>query len=274
MWRNCFYHFSTHICVSVSVEVFGVKIIFSDKYKEVYSSDPAASKGRMEVVVEELRTTSFEFVQPQPASETDLNLVHWQTHIETVKSTKKIYDAAVLAAGGAIAASEYAIHGEPAFGLIRPPGHHASQNSSWGFCFFNNIAISVEKLLKKGSVEKVLIVDFDLHFGDGTAEIFATNPNVIYHHAEGSSRENLIERLAEWLRSQKGFDVVAVSAGFDGHEQDWGGMLTTADYETIGKLIRASSERECSGRRYAVLEGGYNTVVLGKNVKAFLEGFK
>jgi len=65
-------------------------------------------------------------------------------------------------------AAELAIEGKPSFGLIRPPGHHASPDSCWGFCYFNNIAIAIRRLIDEGRVKKALIIDFDLHFGDGT----------------------------------------------------------------------------------------------------------
>ena len=73
-------------------------------------------------------------MKPEPATEEDLRLVHGETHINSVKTRRGIYEVAVLAVGGAIKASELAMQGEPAFGLIRPPGHHANRDSSWGFC--------------------------------------------------------------------------------------------------------------------------------------------
>lgn len=156
----------------------------------------------------------------------------------------------------------------------RPPGHHASRDSSWGFCYFNNIAISIEKLRQKGHIGKALIVDIDLHFGDGTANIFTGKSDIAYFHVDGVNRDNYLNNLSKFLETQEGYDILAVSAGFDRHQQDWGGLLTTSDYFTIGKMIKESALGECSGRRYAVLEGGYNHMVLGKNVKAFLQGME
>jgi acetoin utilization deacetylase AcuC-like enzyme len=225
----------------------------------------------MESIYEELQRR-FDFVAPEPASEEDVLLVHDKMHLENVKAHPLTYDIALLAVGGAIKASEIAVEGEPAFGLIRPPGHHASSDSSWGFCYFNNMAVSIEKLRRKGKIGKALIVDIDLHYGDGTANIFAGKSDIIYFHVNGMNREDYLSNLSEFLEAQKGFDIIAVSAGFDRHQQDWGGLLTTSDYFTIGKMIRESALRECGGRRYAVLEGGYNHAVLGKNVKAFLRG--
>jgi acetoin utilization deacetylase AcuC-like enzyme len=227
----------------------------------------------MESIYKELHG-HFDFVAPEPASEEDVLLVHGQSHLENVKTHPLTYEIALLAVGGAIKASEIAIEGEPAFGLIRPPGHHASRDSSWGFCHFNNIAISIERLRRKGKIRKALIVDIDLHYGDGTANIFAKSSDIAYFHVNGMNRENYLNNLSRFLATQKGCDVIAVSAGFDRHQQDWGGLLTTSDYFTIGKMIKESASRECSGRKYAVLEGGYNHAVLGRNVKAFLQGME
>ena len=246
-----------------------MKVVYHEKFREVYSGDPAASPGRIECILEELKN-SYEFVEPEPASEEDLKLIHTEAHINYVKRIG-VYEIAVLAVGGALKAGEIAVEGEPAFGLIRPPGHHASPDHCWGFCFFNNIAIAVEKLRRLRKVNRVLIVDFDLHYGDGTENAFRGEPNITYYHLP---RTNSLEELEKMLGEAKGYDLVAVSAGFDRHVEDWGGMLTTQDYTRIGEAIKRFSEKVCGGKRFAVLEGGYNHRVLGKNVKAFLEGFK
>ena len=249
-----------------------MKVVYNEKYKEVYSKDPAAMAGRIESIYDELYGR-FEFVEPIPASEEDLRLVHTQGHMDAIKR-RQLYDNALLAVGGATKASELAVDGESAFALIRPPGHHASPSSCWGFCFFNNVAISVEKLRKNGKVRRALIVDIDLHYGDGTANIFASSSEVSYYHMPSGTREEQVERLSDYLAGKKGYDILALSAGFDRHKEDWGGILRTTDYERIGKMIRDCTERECSGRRYAVLEGGYNHSVLGKNAKSLLTGMK
>jgi len=249
-----------------------LKVVYHERYRAVYSSDPAAQQGRIESIYNELYG-QFEFVKPEPASEEDLLLVHSKGHVEYVRAHQIAYEIAVLAVGGAIKASEMALKGEPTFGLIRPPGHHASPNSSWGFCYFNNIAIAIEKLRREGKISKVVIVDFDLHYGDGSANIFQGVSEVTYFHPEAWNRQAFLDEISRFFASRKDkVDIVAVSAGFDRHEQDWGGMLKTEDYRTIGKMIKEFAESNCNGRRFAVLEGGYNHSVLGKNVKALLEG--
>lgn len=250
-----------------------MKVIFHERFYEVYTADPAAAEGRMEAIVEALGN-EFEFVAPDPASEEDLALVQTPDQIANIKRSGQVFEIGVLSAGGALKAAELAWEGEPAFGLIRPPGHHASPDSCWGFCYFNNIAIAVKKLMKRGQVQKALILDFDLHFGDGTENSFRGIPQVAYFHPEGSDGQEFIEEVKKSFERVKGFDIVAVSAGFDRHVQDWGGLLTTEDYGTIGSLVKRYSQKACKGRRFAVLEGGYNHSVLGQNVRAFLKGME
>jgi len=250
-----------------------VKVVFDEAFHRVYSSEPAAAPGRIESIVSEVRDL-FEFVGCGPASEGDVLLVHSPDHVERVKDLEGVYPIALLAVGGTIRAAEIALGGEPAFAMIRPPGHHASRNHSWGFCYFNNVAVAVAKMLSLKRVERVLIVDFDLHFGDGTANIFSGSKSVEYFHLPHGPRERQLSFLKAFLNEKGEYDLLAVSAGFDRHEEDWGGVLRTSDYYEIGKTLREFSLKRCRGAIFAALEGGYNHAVLGKNVRAFLEGLK
>lgn len=247
-----------------------MKIVYHPRYEEVYAGDPAAKAGRMESILKEV-SQYFELITSEPASVNDIRLVHSDRHIEDIRRHQLLYEISLLSAGGAIRASELAMGGEPAFGLIRPPGHHASPDHCWGFCLFNNMAISVARLRKEGAVITAVILDFDLHFGDGTDHFFSNVPEVTYFHPEHRDRQGFMDSISEFLNEREA-DIIAVSAGFDRHEEDWGGQLTTEDYRDIGKRVKDFSERACRGRRYGVLEGGYNHDVLGKNVLAFVEG--
>src|SRR4030042_885323 len=247
-----------------------MKIVYHPRYIEVYASDPAASPGRIEAILRELER-EYDFVESQAASEDDLGRVHTQAHIESIKRDKHVYDIARLAAGGAIRAARIAMDGEASFGLIRPPGHHASPDHCWGFCYFNNIAVALARLQDENLIEKALILDFDLHFGDGTSNFFEGS-NIKYFHPDAQTREAFVDQIARKFNEGKGYSILAASAGFDRHIEDWGGLLNTDDYRTIGRLVKEAAERDCKGRRFAVLEGGYNHDVLGRNVRAFVEG--
>jgi acetoin utilization deacetylase AcuC-like enzyme len=248
-----------------------MKVIFHKRFYEVYTSDPAAASGRMEAIVKALEG-KFEFVEPEPASEKDLERVHGRNHIQSVKGDPMVYEIGLLAAGGAILAGEMAFEGQPAFGLIRPPGHHASPHSCWGFCYFNNIAVAIKRLFSQGKIKSALILDFDLHYGDGTANTFGNSKEVSYFHPEGTNREVFLKDVERSLQTETPYEIIAVSAGFDRHEADWGGLLKTEDYLTIGKWVKEHSVNRCQGRRFGVLEGGYNHSVLGRNVRSFLQG--
>lgn len=244
-----------------------MKVIFHDDFYKVYTSDPAAGAGRMEAVVEVIEG-SVEFVDAQPASEEDIAAVHTAAHIEHVKGAG-LYPIAALAAGGAIQTARLGLS-EPSFGLIRPPGHHASSGSSWGFCYFNNMAISLERLRRDNKIKSAYVLDIDLHFGDGTLNILKGKDYVTIHNVQANHRDSYMDEVAEAMTRLEA-DMIGISAGFDNHEDDWGGTLKTGDYREIGRMVREAAAR-CGGGCFGILEGGYNHRVLGHNVMALIEG--
>jgi len=147
-----------------------MKIIYHEDYVNYagYSSDPAASSGRFIPIIKEIKEkTDYEIIKPEPASEEDILRAHTERHVKHIKSDKNLHYIASLAAGGAIKTAEIAYNNkEAAFGVIRPPGHHASADSCWGFCFFNNMSIALLKLIAEKKIESAFILDFDLHTGD------------------------------------------------------------------------------------------------------------
>ncbi len=205
-------------------------------------------------------------MEPKKIIEKDLEIVHSKTHIQNVKKNLTVFTAAVYAAGGAVKAAQLSLK-EPAFGLIRPPGHHASRNSAWGFCFLNNMALSFKTLKEQSDIKSALVLDIDLHFGDGTVNILGDESWVTIFNPRTHDRTDFLAEAEHVLQQE--YDVIGVSAGFDTYIKDWGGILTTEDYLTIGALVKKHCET-----RFALLEGGYYIPDLGKNVKAFLEGFE
>jgi acetoin utilization deacetylase AcuC-like enzyme len=244
-----------------------MNVIFHDDYYQVYSSDPAASLGRMEAIVDVIRP-HVNFIQPEPATESDIKSVHTESHIEYVRRSG-VYGVAALAAGGAIQAATMGLK-EPCFGLIRPPGHHASSASAWGFCYFNNMAIAMEHLRRNKKIERAYVLDIDLHFGDGTVNILGDKEYVFVHNVHTNDREAYLVETKEGLESCRA-DIIGISAGFDNHQDDWGGTLLTDDYRHIGRMVLECSRRN-EGGCFAILEGGYNHEVLGNNVLALIEG--
>ena len=141
------------------------------------------------------------------------------------------------------------------------------------FCYFNNIAIAIKKLLSEEKIKSALILDFDLHYGDGTANTFnGFSSDQLFPSRRNAPRGILRRSTDDAFQTERPYDIIAISAGFDRHEEDWGGLLKTEDYFTIGKWAKEASLEHCQGRRFGVLEGGYNHSVLGRNVRSFLQG--
>jgi len=244
-----------------------MKVIFNEGYYQVYASDPAAAAGRMEAIVEVIEP-AVEFITAEPASESDISAVHTEYHIQRVKQ-KGIYHVAALAAGGALQAANIGLS-DPAFALIRPPGHHASSESAWGFCYFNNMAIALEHLKARRKIETAYVLDIDLHFGDGNVNILKPKDYVKVHNVAADERQSYLAEVKEEMEQCEA-DIIGISAGFDNHEDDWGGTLLTEDYHDIGRMVLDASKRH-GGGCFAILEGGYNHSVLGHNVMALIEG--
>jgi acetoin utilization deacetylase AcuC-like enzyme len=246
-----------------------MKVVFHEDFRIPYTSDPAAESGRMEAVEHTIRD-GVKWVQAIPATDEDIAAVHTRAQMERVRR-EGLYDIAALAAGAAIQTASIGLL-EPCFGLIRPPGHHASASSSWGFCHFNNMAIAMEKLHREKRIDTAMILDFDLHFGDGTVNILEGKRYVTILNPTAADRNTYLKEVRDFLFAQR-VDIIGVSAGFDHHVEDWGGLLTTDDYRQMGRMVREAAGKN-GGGCFGLLEGGYNYRVLGANVMAFLEGME
>ncbi len=211
--------------------------------------------------------------------------------------------AALLAAGAAVQATDLVLDGQAglAFAAVRPPGHHAEPDRTMGFCFFNNIGVAAAHALSRG-LARVAILDFDVHYGNGSARMFGHDPRVLvcstyqielYPYwqsdagmtscidaglppfADGGAFRRAVEQ--QWLPAMERFapQALFVSAGFDAHRLDplSDMRLGFDDFTWVGDVIRHFAAKHCQGRVVATLEGGYNLDVLGPSVEAFLRPF-
>lgn len=207
--------------------------------------------------------------------------------------------AARHAAGALVKAVELVTMGgyRRVFCNVRPPGHHAESNQSMGFCLLNSVAIGAAHALSVGGLKRVAIVDFDVHHGNGTEDIFASEPRVVMvstfqtplypgsgknplgpnmHNVglePGSGGDALKQAvLTVWQPALEAFkpDLLLVSAGFDAHEEDPLAQLqwTEQDYAWVTKWLVEQSERWCAGRIISTLEGGYALPALGRSAAA------
>lgn len=246
-----------------------MRVVTHRDFLETYTNDPAAAPGRIEAILERI-TSEVTFEEALPAGQEDIAAVHTAHQIDRV-DRQRLYRISALAAGAAIQAATIGLS-EPAFALIRPPGHHASADSSWGFCYFNNMAVALDHLKRNGLIRTAYVLDFDMHYGDGTVSILKEKGYVAIHNPETDNRVMYLKEVERHLASAEA-DIIGVSAGFDNHVLDWGGVMRTEDYHTLGNLVYKSCKRLRIGC-FGLLEGGYNHQVLGENVRVFLRGLQ
>jgi acetoin utilization deacetylase AcuC-like enzyme len=258
-----------------------VKIVYHPMMKESYDSTPAGATGRLDSAIQALSSVhGYKCIEPEPATQEQLLRAHSSQHIESVKRESesryggRLYDVALLAAGGAIKSARIAARGEPCFGLIRPPGHHASYDGYWGFCYFCNMAVALLHLKAAGLIERAFILDFDLHHGDGNVDILSRHNGFQIHNPRGRGDEEYLADVERVMENMQEVDIISASAGFDQYEHDWGGNLSTEAFGEIGRIIKRHSLEQCNGNRFALLEGGYNHADLGVNIRAFCNGLR
>jgi len=252
-----------------------MRIVFHPLMLQTYDSTPAGAPRRLESAVDILsKHPEYEFIEPDPATEEQILRAHSRRLMEGVQRNERLSKVATLAAGGAILAGEIAVKGEPVFALIRPPGHHASEDSNWGFCYYCNIAVSLLDLSAKGLIDSAFILDFDLHGGDGNINILGDDKRFTICNPNGNGDTEYLSEVKRALDNAPDVDIIVASAGFDEYEDDWGSNLSTDAFRKIGHLMYEFAKERCGGRRYAILEGGYNFEDLGKNVLAFCDGLK
>lgn len=276
---------------------------------------------RLDAIADHLIATGLDIALEQreapPVDEGDLALAHESLYVanlrgfmEQVEATGQrraldpdtvagpgTWAAALHAAGAAVAATDAVLDGEieNAFCAVRPPGHHATRRQAMGFCFFNNVAVAARHALDRRGLERVAIIDFDVHHGNGTEDIIANDDRVLmcsfFQHplypnsgaqplgdnmvnlpvpayTKGSEIRELIDR--HWLPRLEAFrpQMLFISAGFDAHREDDLGQLglVETDYAWITRRLKGVAERHAGGRIVSCLEGGYALSALARSV--------
>ena len=244
---------------------------------------------------------------PRPATRSELVRVHTPAYVDQIAATAGIgvrldadtyastesYDVALYAAGAAVAAVEHTLaEGAPAIAFVRPPGHHAERDRAMGFCLFNNVAVAAASARTSG-VDRVAVLDYDVHHGNGTQWMFYDDPNVLYvslHQypfypgtgaatdvgrgagvgftlnvpleagAGDADYDRAMRELVGPIVTAFAPELILLSAGYDAHARDpLGGMrLSTAGYASMTAHVQRLAESCCAGRLAAVTEGGYD----------------
>jgi acetoin utilization deacetylase AcuC-like enzyme len=259
----------------------------------------------------------------EPAQPAQLELVHTASHVDAIRRfatsgggriesdtvmSPRSYDVACHAVGAALAAVDAVLTGQApqAVCLIRPPGHHALPHTPMGFCLFNNVAIAAAHALKQHGLNRVLIVDWDVHHGNGTQDKFYESDGVYFFSIHrypfypgtgaahetgtrqglgtkfnlpirfGTSRQSYREAFQTTLEQAATRcrpELVLLSAGFDAHAADPIGSLglESEDFAPLTKLVRQIADQHCQGRVVSLLEGGYNVSALAESVACHTE---
>lgn len=286
----------------------------------------AEHPGRLQAVLDALEALPFERREAPYATRETIERVHPARYVDALEPafaearehlvrldadtyiSEGSREAAYRAAGACVAAVDAVLAGEDdmAFCAVRPPGHHAEPAAPMGFCIFNNIAIAALHALEAHGLQRVAVIDFDVHHGNGTQTIAEREPRLFYastHQAPlypgtgGAGETGLAGNVVNaplppgadgeaWRRAMEqkvlpaldafAPDLILVSAGFDAHRDDPLAQLGLAseDYAWAGRALRQRALRHCKGKLVSTLEGGYDLAALAGSVLAYLEALK
>lgn len=298
--------------------------ILTDESMTAHDPGPSHPErpGRLAAILEALQRTPIalaEVIAPHAADREQLEQVHAAAYVanvlalagrhasldaDTVLSPHSV-PAALTAAGAAVQAVECVLSGEfrRGFGLVRPPGHHAEADRAMGFCLFNNVAVAAATALQQHALQRVLVVDWDVHHGNGTQHLFEDDEQVLVFNlhqsplypgtgaveevGRGRGRgftvnvplpagcgdaeyEAAFEQLLEPIAAEFQPELMLLSAGFDAHRDDpLGSMrITTPGFSRLCARVCALADEHAAGRLVAMLEGGYHLQALARSVQA------
>ena len=285
---------------------------------------------RLQSILRKLQSARFidklKLIEPGPASIDDIALVHSRDYVLSIKDicsnlhsdnknldpdtvvSGRSFEAALFAAGAVIRAIDLVFDKkiDNAFCMVRPPGHHARVQQAMGFCIFNNVAIGARYIQKKYDLKRILIIDWDVHHGNGTEEIFYEDEGVFYislhqypHYPGTGSKESIgagkgkgfnlnipMDAGAgdtEYIKAFKDIiiprvkdfkpEFILTSAGFDGHKDDplSSTTLRESGYYEMTKMIKEMAKLYSKNRLVSILEGGYNLLSLANSVHSHLD---
>jgi acetoin utilization deacetylase AcuC-like enzyme len=300
-----------------------VGYVYDPVYLEHDTGQHPENASRLEAIMSRLEESGLKkklyHIPPRPATIEELALVHHEEYIAYVQAVAKSgggwldpdtvvspgsYKAALYAAGGLIRATEVVMNeGGSAYALVRPPGHHATATQAMGFCLFNNVAIAARWAINSFNLERIAIIDFDVHHGNGTQDTFYSDPKVLYVSTHefplypgtggleetgsgqakgttvniplpaGSGDDHYLQVFGEVIVpivKRFGPQLILVSAGYDGHWSDRLAMmdLSVTGYARMTGIIKGLADELCGGHLVLTLEGGYPLTTLAASVKA------
>lgn len=301
-----------------------VGLVYDPIYLEHETGDHVENPRRLVETMSHLKETGTKgkliCLGARPATSQELELIHTPQYVSYVKTraekgggwldadtviSPKSYEVALCAAGGVLVAVEAVMKRDvdSAFAVVRPPGHHAIRDRAMGFCIFNNVAIAAEFAMSKFGLNRVLIVDFDVHHGNGTQDAFYADPRVLYFSThqypfypgtgwvdetgvgEGAGTTVNFPMRAGWGDEEysRAFkevlvpvarrfqpQLILVSAGFDPHWADHLAMMrvSVTCFAEMAIMLKELAAELCRGRLVFTLEGGYNLRVVASSVKA------